>query len=532
MGLGVGLPAGLDVGFNTLSIGTLTLSGGLLSSPRTEIVVGEFGTGSFAQTGGTLASSNLLIMGHSPGSIGSYFLSAGSMTTAEVVVADFGTGTFTQSGGSNNAGSLAIGLRPGSSGTYNLTAGSLSANAETVGLLGVSNNANGFEGSIIQSGGINNVGTLTFYSGSINPTEYLLSGGILAVSGSENILGFSSLLGSADTAGFLQSGGLNSAASLSIDANFTNNQTAIFNLEGGTLSIAKTATVATTSGTASFTQSGGLFTAANLVVSTLSTFMQNAGAASIGSLSNGGNIFIGTGGNLTVNSSFSQTAGQTNVNGRLTLQGGGTINGGTLQIGGNGVVDITNSSLAINYGSPANDPVATIFGYLVNGYNGGAWTGTAGIISTTAQTQGGPALSVGYVDGNTDTGTAAGPNQILIKYTLAGDANLDGVVNFADLVAVVQNFNKGGTDWAQGNFLYAASTNFDDLVTVVQNFNKVLTPAASSEVPQGGKSIALGPSIGIHSTAVVAPEPSIFGITAFGAMSLLRRRRTKRERNK
>ena len=112
-----------------------------------------------------------------------------------------------------------------------------------------------------------------------------------------------------------------------------------------------------------------------------------------------------------------------------------------------------------------------------------------------------------------------------MKYTLAGDANLDGLVNFNDLVAVVQNFNKSGADWAHGNFQYSASTNFNDLVAVVQNFNKTLNPAASSGDQLGGGEIALSSSAQIQATDVNLPEPLAAGLLAFGAAGMLKRRR-------
>jgi hypothetical protein len=183
-------------------------------------------------------------------------------------------------------------------------------------------------------------------------------------------------------------------------------------------------------------------------------------------------------------------------------------------------LDIGNNALAINYGG-APDPISTISGYVKSGYNGGTWTGT-GIASSVAA--GNPsALAVGYADGNTDAGTAAGPNQVVIKYTLAGDTNLDGLVNFQDLVNVVQNFNKAGTDWAQGNFLFAGSTSFADLVAVVQNFNKVLTPAGSSGETNGGIGIGV-----ISPTDVQLPEPVGLVFSVVAGMFITRRRRGKR----
>ncbi len=214
--------------------------------------------------------------------------------------------------------------------------------------------------------------------------------------------------------------------------------------------------------------------------------------------------------------------GATGTAGALKIaSGSGTSTLGALSIAAGSVLDVTNTTVLIPFGAPANDPVATIANALTGGYNAGRWTGT-GINSSTAA--GNPAtLAVGYDDGNTDLGTAAAPNQILIKYTLAGDTNLDGLVNFNDLVVVVQNFNKAGTDWAHGNFAYGASTNFNDLVAVVQNFNKVLTPAGSS-----GDELGVTPApLGLDAQL---PEPGDLIFMA-SPLSLLFCRRHKNPRN-
>jgi hypothetical protein len=181
---------------------------------------------------------------------------------------------------------------------------------------------------------------------------------------------------------------------------------------------------------------------------------------------------------LGVGSSGSITVGSSG-NGQLP-PGTGLVTVPSLSIAPGGSFDITNNALAIDFGSPKNDPVATVAGLLAAGYNNGAWNGTGLVSSTAAAGAPGETLSVGYADGNTDPGTPAKPNQIVVKFTLAGDANLDGKVTSADLLAVLQNFNKTGTDWAQGNFTYITSgpsTTSADLLLVLQNFNKSLPPA-------------------------------------------------------
>jgi hypothetical protein len=217
--------------------------------------------------------------------------------------------------------------------------------------------------------------------------------------------------------------------------------------------------------------------------------------------------------------------------GGLTVSGAGTVrlasNSGTvtltaLTVNSGATLDIANNTLLINFGSPGNDPISAIRAALTGGYAGGKWTGT-GLTSSTAEGGGlSPVLSVGYADGNTDKGTIAGPNQLLVKYTLAGDANLDGQVNFADLLAVTQHFETTGNDWAEGNFTYNPTglVNFADLLIVAQNFNMVLNPAGSSSEQLGGTAFPLAAPL-----AVQVPEPDGAVLAAAAAFGLITRRR-------
>jgi hypothetical protein len=256
--------------------------------------------------------------------------------------------------------------------------------------------------------------------------------------------------------------------------------------------------------------------------------MTNSGTATIGGVQawGVGTTFTNTAGNSTFLSdagsvtssllSISVTGGTTTFMASQHLSG--------LSVSPGAVADITNTSIRINYGSAANDPVAAIVASLTTGYAGGAWTGT-GIVSTTAAGGGAlPILSVGYNDGNADPGDSAAANQILIRYTLAGDANLDGLVNFADLLVVAQDFNKTGNDWAHGNFTYngTGTVNFGDLLIVAQNFNRVLTPAGQSSDENGGS------TVNVIAPDSAVPEPAgatVLVITSAGVLCRRRRRR-------
>ena len=76
---------------------------------------------------------------------------------------------------------------------------------------------------------------------------------------------------------------------------------------------------------------------------------------------------------------------------------------------------------------------------------------------------------------DTDTGTA-----ISLKYSVVGDTNVDGSVNFTDLLALAQNYNKTGQDWAHGDFNYDGIVNFTDLLALAQHYGNTATVTAAA----------------------------------------------------
>jgi hypothetical protein len=134
-------------------------------------------------------------------------------------------------------------------------------------------------------------------------------------------------------------------------------------------------------------------------------------------------------------------------------------------------------------------------------------------------------LSIGYADGNTDLGAGATANQVLIKLTLAGDANLDGVVDMNDLMIVGQRLNTTGNDWAEGNFNYDPNgvVNFSDLLIIGQNLNQSINSAG---VELGGNTVPVGEAGSITTNTTVVPEPGSVALVAAAGL-LTRRRKSK-----
>jgi hypothetical protein len=176
-------------------------------------------------------------------------------------------------------------------------------------------------------------------------------------------------------------------------------------------------------------------------------------------------------------------SGVFNINGLIA---GDNLNGTTL--------DIDRSTLFIHYGSVASDPLALIQSYLKTGYNGGAWTGmatalTGAINSEPAGANPNHNTGIGYADWADGQGVNTVANTIELKYTLYGDANLDGQVNSADLQRLLANFNTPGT-WDKGDFNYDGGVNSADLQALLANFNTVLGSQAAPAVDSAAQASA------------------------------------------
>ncbi|MGD0770847.1 MAG: dockerin type I domain-containing protein [Tepidisphaeraceae bacterium] len=226
------------------------------------------------------------------------------------------------------------------------------------------------------------------------------------------------------------------------------------------------------------------------------------------------------------------------VTGALS-DGNVTVTGGTLQLGtntglaqltsltvsGSGVFDLNNNHVIITYGS--SDPIATIAGYVKSGYNGGHWNGP-GIISTAAQTNtNGLFYGLGYADGKDGKVSGLSSGQIEVKYTLLGDANLDGLVNAADFTILAANFNQPVTAWDQGDFNYDGIVNAADFTDLAANFNQSASDGASASDLAALDAFAAADGLPVPMFANV-PEPASAVMIATAGLGIFRRRRRRR----
>jgi autotransporter-associated beta strand protein len=181
-------------------------------------------------------------------------------------------------------------------------------------------------------------------------------------------------------------------------------------------------------------------------------------------------------------------------------------------------LDITNNHIFINYAGSA-DPIDQIAGYLVNGYNGGAWDGH-GIMSSS--------LAAGYGIGFTDSADPGNPaglssGLIEIKYTLVGDVDLNSVVNGIDFGILAANFNKSVTGWDTGDFNYDNIVNGIDFTQLAQNFNKGASGAAADA--SAADLAALEQFAAANGLLADVPEPASGTLLLIAATAVIGRRR-------
>jgi pectate lyase len=233
--------------------------------------------------------------------------------------------------------------------------------------------------------------------------------------------------------------------------------------------------------------------------------MINAGTATVDAFGQAaGNLTVATGATLNITAGRLDVWGSMTVNGRVTWQAGqlGTTSATNLVIG-DGVhptsvllgagrdkllrvhslaigtlarLDLSDNAMIVDSGS-----ISAIAAAITTGYASGTWLGD-GVTSSSAP---GSILktALGYATADS-IGVTMFHNQpvdgsnILVLYTLAGDANLDGEVSTLDFNALAANFGLTSKLWYQADFDYDGEVNTQDFNLLAANFGQQLAPAS------------------------------------------------------
>jgi hypothetical protein len=173
-------------------------------------------------------------------------------------------------------------------------------------------------------------------------------------------------------------------------------------------------------------------------------------------------------------------------------------------------LDLTNNALIVDYGGTSFLP--SIRTWLASGFAGGSWNG-AGISSSSAAavaTDGSNShkTALGYAEASalgisTFADQSVDSTAVLVRYTLSGDANLDGVVDTLDFNALAANFGGTGRNWWEGDYNYDGVVDTLDFNALAGNF---------------------GASVSQQNVGAFVPEPSGALIILVGAFFMRRRR--------
>jgi endonuclease I len=227
-------------------------------------------------------------------------------------------------------------------------------------------------------------------------------------------------------------------------------------------------------------------------------------------------------------SSGEHLRGLTVSGGNANVSPGGdkTIVTNNLSVTGGGKLDLANNALVVrggNAGSLTGSTYDGIAGLVQTGRAGGAWNGaginTRSASGASATTALGIARAVDVVgaEGGTFAGESVAASDVLVRYTWAGDANLDLKVDGDDYFAI--DSHVGGTGagigWSTGDFDYNGLINGDDYFYIDSN-------AGAFGAPPTGPVGSFAEAGGI----AAVPEPASIAFAALGAAgTLLRRRR-------
>jgi hypothetical protein len=234
------------------------------------------------------------------------------------------------------------------------------------------------------------------------------------------------------------------------------------------------------------------------------------------------NVLHGTlpGNSITVTGALNIVA-----SGKLKRTGAGALRVSSLEIHTSGQLDLTDTSLIVDY--TGSSPLNTVRALLSTGSAARTWTGN-GVISSTAAAVAADSskpfkTGLAYTEASalgliTFAAEPVDATAIIVAYTYYGDANLDGVVDVADLGILASHWQAAGA-WSAGDFDYSGFVNVADLGLLASNWQ---AGTSLSPAPPNAVATALA-GLGLPSV----PEPTSLLVLVLVRIVGTRPRRTR-----
>jgi fibronectin-binding autotransporter adhesin len=250
----------------------------------------------------------------------------------------------------------------------------------------------------------------------------------------------------------------------------------------------------------------------NIAVSATGGGLVAGGNASLGDIDGVGTVIKSGAGTLTV--SHVRSGGLDVSTGAVSIAQGigdaGTSRLGTLALAGK--LDVTDNGLIVT-----GQTAAEVEAMVAAGRAGGSWSGIGIITSMSAAASGLTTIGVARaidIGAGTFGGVSVGGNDVLVRYTYIGDANLSGKVDGDDFGKIDAGFSAHASGFVNGDFNYSGTVDADDYWLIDRIYSRNLPSLGAAPPLSGGAS--------------AVPEPSTVLIASAATVRFTRRRRRPR----
>ena len=468
--------------------------------------IGYDGRATYEQTGG-VHRAGTVILGHNPSAQGRYAMAGGEFTATNLLIGFGGRGEFSATGGVTRTAEMILGgVSATGVGTFEASGSALVETGRlqvgAAGNLDVRGEASVLaQDAWVRPGGVIELSGGSFtsninlrISGEIRGTGKLTSAGIFINEGRVHLGPQSPAAPTVATATFSGDVILAEGSEFRVDEG----SSAVF-----------LGRVSAGQGISVFTGSGDKTFGAGSV-------------AELGPVDTEGSTIVRSGASVTVDRLRERAL---NVEGEIKIRpaGGhlGTSSLRTLGLGETGRMDLADHGLILDYDDQS--PLDSISDAIASAYRGvgeAAWTGpglTSSVAAADARTGLGYAEAADVLSSfpGSFLGTEVDETAVLVRITLLGDADLDGIVSTSDFVRLQTHFGQGAT-WAEGDFNYDGTVTFADFQILEQNFGGTFSPI---EGPVGGPS-----------AQQTVPEPCAAALLAAWFLVITNRLRRRHQR--